>query len=89
MSCWHPSMQVQLLDVASQASVRAFARRWTDARRPLHVLVNNAGVFCFGGDGWSSSSFCWIDMAHRAHSVRQMSGTCQNLAAKSLHHCVQ
>jgi NAD(P)-dependent dehydrogenase (short-subunit alcohol dehydrogenase family) len=42
--------QVQLLDVASQASVRAFARRWTDARRPLHVLVNNAGVFCFGGD---------------------------------------
>ena len=46
------SAQVQLLDVASQASVRAFARRWTDARRPLHVLVNNAGVFCFGGGGW-------------------------------------
>lgn len=42
--------QVQLLDVASQASVRAFAKRWTAARRPLHVLVNNAGVFSFGGD---------------------------------------
>ena len=41
--------QVQLLDVASQASVRAFAHQWTAARRPLHVLVNNAGVFSFGG----------------------------------------
>jgi NAD(P)-dependent dehydrogenase (short-subunit alcohol dehydrogenase family) len=50
--------QVQLLDVASQASVRAFARRWTETRRPLHVLVNNAGVFCFGGDSWMSSRCC-------------------------------
>lgn len=42
-----PQLEVQLLDVASQASVRAFAQRWTAARRPLHVLINNAGVFSF------------------------------------------
>lgn len=58
--------QVQLLDVASQASVRAFARRWTDARRPLHVLVNNAGVFCFGGDSWvHTGSVSWECLEQR------------------------
>lgn len=33
--------QVQLLVMASQASGRPFVWHWTDARRPLHVLVNN------------------------------------------------
>ncbi len=42
-------MQVALLDVASQASVRSFAAQWTAARRPLHVLINNAGIFSFSG----------------------------------------
>lgn len=42
-------MQVALLDVASQASVRSFAARWTTAGRPLHVLINNAGIFSFSG----------------------------------------
>jgi NAD(P)-dependent dehydrogenase (short-subunit alcohol dehydrogenase family) len=32
------------LDLASLAAVRGFARDWVAARRPLHMLVNNAGV---------------------------------------------
>ena len=35
------AVDVQLLDLASLASVRAFAGRWDG---PLHLLVNNAGV---------------------------------------------
>jgi len=36
-----PSAEFGQLDLASLASVRAFVRRWD---RPLHLLVNNAGV---------------------------------------------
>lgn len=32
----------EMLDLSSQASVRDFAKRWGE--RPLHVLINNAGV---------------------------------------------
>ena len=35
-------VRVELLDLASLQSVRAFARRWGD--KPLHLLINNAGV---------------------------------------------
>lgn len=36
-----------MLDVSNMKSVRDFARRW--GRRPLNVLINNAGIFNFGG----------------------------------------
>jgi NAD(P)-dependent dehydrogenase (short-subunit alcohol dehydrogenase family) len=36
--------EVAVLDLASLASVREFARRELDRQRPLHVLINNAGV---------------------------------------------
>ncbi|HEX5776522.1 MAG TPA: SDR family NAD(P)-dependent oxidoreductase, partial [Caulobacteraceae bacterium] len=32
----------EMLDLSSLASVREFARRWGE--RPLHILINNAGV---------------------------------------------
>lgn len=35
-------VRVEALDLADLASVRAFAERWGD--RPLHYLINNAGV---------------------------------------------
>lgn len=35
-------VRVEALDLASLASVRAFAARWGD--KPLHLLINNAGV---------------------------------------------
>ena len=37
--------QVQELDLSSLQSVRRFAEGWRAACRPLHALVNNAGIF--------------------------------------------
>lgn len=37
------------LDLLSLASVRSFAAEWERQQRPLHVLVNNAGVLLLGG----------------------------------------
>ena len=37
-----PPVEIEALDLASQASVRAFAERW--GNRPLNYLINNAGV---------------------------------------------
>ena len=42
-----PQAEVMLLDVSSLQSVRSFARSWN--QRPLHCLVNNAGIFDIGG----------------------------------------
>ena len=42
-----PVVQVQILDVACLDSVRKFASSWQ--QRPLHILVNNAGMFTMGG----------------------------------------
>ena len=41
--------QVMQLDLASLRSVRAFADSWRRRNGPLHVLVNNAGIFSMGG----------------------------------------
>ena len=41
-----PSLEVRQLDVADLDSVRSFVDAWGD--RPLHILVNNAGVFNMG-----------------------------------------
>ena len=55
--------QVQLLDVACLASIRKFASSWQAQKRPLHILVNNAGVFTMGGKillfcSLASDSYC-------------------------------
>lgn len=42
-----PKAEVMLLDVSSVQSVRSFAQKWN--HRPLHCLVNNAGIFDIGG----------------------------------------
>ncbi|CAI5972294.1 unnamed protein product [Closterium sp. NIES-65] len=42
------SAEVRQVDLESLASVRAFARAWEAEARPLHVLVNNAGIFSMG-----------------------------------------
>ncbi|KAL6779092.1 hypothetical protein ACKKBF_B18795 [Auxenochlorella protothecoides x Auxenochlorella symbiontica] len=40
-----PNLEVMELDVSSLASVRKFGEAWESLGRPLHVLVNNAGIF--------------------------------------------
>lgn len=44
-----PKVEIKKLDLASLASVRTFALSWNAERRPLHILVNNAGVYLLGG----------------------------------------
>lgn len=38
------TIEVEALDLGDLTSVRAFAKKWNDAGRPLHLLVNNAGI---------------------------------------------
>lgn len=56
------------LDLSSLQSVRDFAAAWRAAKRPLHVLVNNAGIFAMGAV--SASGLCglwpvWASAASR------------------------
>ncbi|MDZ4264846.1 MAG: SDR family NAD(P)-dependent oxidoreductase [Mycobacterium sp.] len=37
-------VEVDRLDLADPASVEAFAQRYRDSGRPLHILINNAGI---------------------------------------------
>jgi retinol dehydrogenase 12 len=37
-------LEVEALDLGDLTSVRAFAKKWNDAGRPLHLLMNNAGI---------------------------------------------
>ncbi|HKE14943.1 MAG TPA: SDR family NAD(P)-dependent oxidoreductase [Kofleriaceae bacterium] len=43
-STGNAQVEVEALELGSLASVRAFARRFLDRHRVLHILVNNAGV---------------------------------------------
>ncbi|KXS12023.1 NAD(P)-binding protein [Gonapodya prolifera JEL478] len=38
------NVSAQTLELDSLASVRAFAKRWVDSKKPIHYLINNAGV---------------------------------------------
>ena len=52
------SVEVAEMDLADLASVRGFAAAWIESVRPLHGLVNNAGVMASPlarvGPGWES-----------------------------------
>lgn len=46
------------LDLLSLDSVARFAAAWNARMGPLHVLINNAGIFSIGG--WSSKLCLWL-----------------------------
>jgi NAD(P)-dependent dehydrogenase (short-subunit alcohol dehydrogenase family) len=52
------NVEVAEMDLADLASVRAFAKSWRESGRPLHGLVNNAGIMACPltrvGPGWES-----------------------------------
>ena len=50
-----PDAEVMLLDVSSLQSVRSFANQWHQQQRPLHGLINNAGIFDIGSSNAISS----------------------------------
>lgn len=37
------------MDLASLSSVRRFAVEWDQQLKPLHILINNAGILLMGG----------------------------------------
>jgi len=41
----NPAVELMIVDLARQASIREFARTFLASHRELHVLVNNAGVW--------------------------------------------
>lgn len=53
-----PNVEVAEMDLADLGSVRAFAGTWLESGRPLHGLVNNAGIMACPlarvGPGWES-----------------------------------
>ena len=82
-----------MLDVASLASVTDFARRWDASGRPLHVLINNAGVMSFGcarfsrtAGGQPALSHAWPRHASRGHEHQQL--TLLQALQCSEHSCV-
>jgi NAD(P)-dependent dehydrogenase (short-subunit alcohol dehydrogenase family) len=40
----NPNVEVEKLDLGSLASVNDFVKRYLEKKRPLHILINNAGV---------------------------------------------
>src|SRR6266849_1342031 len=41
----NPAVEMMIVDLARQASIRDFARAFLDSHSELHVLVNNAGIW--------------------------------------------
>jgi NAD(P)-dependent dehydrogenase (short-subunit alcohol dehydrogenase family) len=41
----NPNVEVEKLDLGSLASVNDFVKRYLEKKRPLHILINNAGVY--------------------------------------------
>jgi NAD(P)-dependent dehydrogenase (short-subunit alcohol dehydrogenase family) len=62
-------IEVEMLDLASLRSVNEFIRRYIEKDRPLHVLINNAGILMtkleYTEDG-SESTFGTNHMGHFA-----------------------
>ncbi|KAJ9509232.1 hypothetical protein QJQ45_001684 [Haematococcus lacustris] len=48
LGCPRPQLEVRRLDLASLESVTEFSRRWEAEQLPLHILINNAGVYRMG-----------------------------------------
>ena len=41
----NPNVEVEKLDLGTLASVNEFVKRYLEKKRPLHILINNAGVW--------------------------------------------
>lgn len=41
-------VRVEQLDLTDPGSIEGFARRWLASDRPLHAVINNAGVVVIG-----------------------------------------
>jgi NAD(P)-dependent dehydrogenase (short-subunit alcohol dehydrogenase family) len=91
-STGRPAPLVSRLDIADQASVRAFTEQW---QGPLDILVNNAGVMalpelCRSAEGWELH-FATNHLGHFAlalglHDALARSGSARVVAVSSVGH---
>ncbi|KAL3754919.1 hypothetical protein ACJRO7_002067 [Eucalyptus globulus] len=49
-------VEVMELDLLSLSSVRQFTAKWDQSGKPLHILINNAGILLLGGNLWRMDS---------------------------------
>ena len=74
-------VEVAEMDLADLASIRAFARAWSESGRPLHGLVNNAGIMACPltrvGPGWEAQfAVCHLGHFELARGLeRNLKGT--------------
>lgn len=71
---WHGlplNIEVMQLDLLSLDSVVTFANAWNARLAPLHVLINNAGIFSIGG-----SSVFWISLIFGTQKMEIYISTC-------------
>jgi NAD(P)-dependent dehydrogenase (short-subunit alcohol dehydrogenase family) len=90
----NPAIESELLDLASLASVRAFVGRTLEKRRPLYILINNAGIMApplsYTEDGFESQ-FGTNHIGHFALTIGLMpalkeAGTARVISLTSIGH---
>jgi len=88
------SIQVAEMDLADLASVRKFAREFSQTGQPLHGLINNAGIMASPlarvGDGWESQfAICHLghfELARGLEKPLKDSGSARVVALSSIAH---
>ena len=90
------NVEVEAMDLADLASVRAFARTFLESGRALHGLVNNAGVMASPltrvGPGWESQfAICHLghfELTRRLEPALKAAGGARVVALSSTAHAV-
>lgn len=71
-STGNPNVEVEKIELDSLESVHAFVKRFLDKKRPLHILINNAGIMAspktYTIDGFESQ-FGTNHMGHFALTI--------------------
>ncbi len=60
-------VEVRLLDLSNLQSIRNFAKGYRDSGRPLHILINNAGVMACPKSATSDGLETQIGVNHMGH----------------------
>jgi hypothetical protein len=88
------SIEVAEMDLADLASVRKFAREFSQTGRPVHGLINNAGIMACPlariGDGWESQfAICHLghfELTLGLEEPLKVSGSARVVALSSIAH---
>lgn len=56
------NVEIEPMDLMNPASIDAFAQKFLDSGRPLHLLINNAGIM-------------WVPLRHNSHGIESQLAT--------------